>query len=112
MRPVGFRVEDEEAAGALADPLDEARVIRAAQQGFDAVQRIGAAAAGAIVRLGPLVNHRERKAEVGGDLFGAGLLKHLAKHFVSLHGASMKSTARVGKTERVKPLSLICNMAE
>ena len=45
MRVGGFGVPDEEPAGALADPLDEAGVVGALDQRVNAVQRVGAAAA-------------------------------------------------------------------
>ena len=67
----------------MVDPLDESRVVGALNERVHAVERVRAAAAGGlIVRLGPLVNHRERKAEAGGDLLGTGLLEDFAQKFV------------------------------
>src|SRR5207245_2522736 len=61
-----LRVEDEEAAGALADPLDEPGVAGAPVQRLDAVERVLDAAF--VVRgLGPLVDHRGGEVEVGGN---------------------------------------------
>src|SRR5258706_4657162 len=83
MRRIGFWVENEEPAGALANPLNQAPVIGAAQQGLDAVERIGAAAAGRHIRgFGPFVNHGKRKAEIGGHLLGAAFLKDLAQYLM------------------------------
>ncbi len=83
VRFVAFRVEDEKASGALADPLHQTSVVGAAQQCFDTVERIGAAAAGGNVGwLGPFVNHRQRETEVGRNLLGAALLENLAQDFV------------------------------
>lgn len=93
MRFVGFGIENEEATATLANPLDEPLVIRAAQQGFDAVERVGSAAAGAVIRLGPFVNRGKRQAEFGGHLFGAAFLKHLAEQFVRLHSLKMLEAA-------------------
>jgi len=71
MRQVGFGIQDEKSACALAKPLDKAMVFGAFEERFDAVKWIGCAAAGCGFRwLGPFVNHGSRKAEVGGDLLG------------------------------------------
>ena len=83
MRVGGLGILDEEAPGALADPLDEARVVGAADQRVDAVQRVGAAAAGGgIARLGPLVDHRKREPQLGGHLLGAAPLEDFTQDFV------------------------------
>ena len=83
---VGFGIENEKPAGALADPLHEPMIARVTQQRFHAIERIGRAAAGAFVRLGPLVNHRERQPGFRSHLFDVGLLKDLAQEFMGLHG--------------------------
>ena len=85
VRFVDFWIENEEAARPLTDPLDEAPVVRAAQQRVNSVQRVGAAAAGtfgAICRLRTFVNQGEGKPELGGYLFGAAFLKHFAQEFM------------------------------
>ena len=97
MRLVGFRIPDEEPAGALANPLHESRVAGAFQQGFDAVEWIDRAATIALVRFGPLVNHGKREPKVGSDLFGAGFLKDFAEKFVRLHMRTMRKRENVGK---------------
>src|SRR2546423_2140000 len=80
---VGLGIENEEATCALTNPLDQPPVVRAVEQGFDAIERIGASAAGSDVRrLGPLINHRKGKAEFGGDLLGTALLENFAQDFV------------------------------
>ena len=83
----GLGVADEEASSALTDPVDQARVVGAFQQGFDAVQRIHGTAAIVVIRFRPLVDHRQREPEVGGDLFGAGSFQGGREEFVRLHGA-------------------------
>jgi len=58
MGAVSFGVADIEAAGFLADPLHEPFVFGAGDEGGDAVERIGRAAAGGFFgRFRPLVNH-------------------------------------------------------
>ena len=89
VRLVGLGIQDEETTGAFADPLHEATVVGAAYQLLDAIQRIDRAAAVAIVRLGPFVDHGEREVEVGGNLLRAGFLDDLAQEFVRLHGRTM-----------------------
>ena len=82
---------DEKAAGALANPLHEAMVARALEQGFDAVERVGGAAPGGVIRgLRPLIDHGQGEAEVGGDLFGGLFVKNLAEELVGLHGETME----------------------
>src|SRR5689334_19643205 len=92
VRVVSSWVADEEPAALLANPLDEALIVGAPEQGFDAVERIGRATAGGVVRrFGPLVNHGERKVEIGGDLLGAGFLKDLSQQLVGMHEAKMQT---------------------
>jgi hypothetical protein len=63
--------------------LDEVRVFGAPYKGIDPVQRVGAATAGDwITRFGPLVDHREREAQLGGHLLGTALLKDFPQEFV------------------------------
>src|SRR5215204_5718759 len=91
MRLVGFRIQDEEATSPLAKPLDQAPVIGAPQQGVNAIERVGAAAAGRhIRRFGPLINHRKREAKIGGDLLGTALLKDLTQNFMRLHARNIE----------------------
>jgi len=60
-------VSDEESARALANPFDDAHVLAAAIERFDAVERIGCAAAGGrFGRLGPFVDQGEGKAQLTG----------------------------------------------
>ena len=73
-------------AGTLADPLDQSPIFRAFEQRFNAIQRIDRAAAGAVIRFRPFINHRKRQAEIRGHLLGAGLLENFAEKFVGLHG--------------------------
>src|SRR5690349_2056116 len=89
MGPVVFWVFDEEAAGAFANPLDEAEVVGAFDEGFDAVERVGSAAAAGFVGLGPFVNERLGKAHVGGDLLDVTFFENFAKKFVGLHGGGL-----------------------
>ena len=97
-----FGVEDEKAAGALANPLDEPVVAGALQQRLDAVERIaGAAARGVVRRFGPLVNHGKRQAKVGGDLFGGFFVEDLAQQFVGMHDETMEKPGGIGKREAV-----------
>jgi hypothetical protein len=63
--------------------LNEARVFGALDECVDAVERVGAAAAGGCVTgLGPLIDHGERESEAGGHLLGTVLLKYFAQEFV------------------------------
>lgn len=93
-------VEDEKAAGALANPLDEPVVGGALQQSLDAVERVaGAAARGVVWRFGPFVNHGKRQAEVSGDLFGGFFVENLAQQFVGVHDETMEKRGGIGKRE-------------
>src|SRR5208282_5890595 len=100
-------VEDEKAAGTLANPLDKPVVAGALQQRFDAVERVAGAAAGGVVRrLGPFIDHRKRQAEIGGDLFGGFFVENLAQQFIGMHdgtmekrGGSVKPKNRSSKSE-------------
>ena len=97
-----FGVEDEKAAGALANPLNKPLVAGAFQQRLNAVERIAGAAAGGVVRrFSPFVNHGKRQAEVGGDLFGGFFVKDLAQQFVGMHGQTMEKPGGIGKREAV-----------
>jgi hypothetical protein len=98
MSPVVFWVFDEETSGALANPLDEAEVVRAFDEGFDAVEGVGGAAAAGFVSLGPFVDERLGKAHVGGDLLDVTLFKNFAKKFVGLHGGGLADAAREGNS--------------
>ena len=83
MRFINLGIENEEAAGALADPLNQPPVAGAAQQRLDTVERVRAAAARGLVGwFGPFVDHRQRKTEFRGDLLGTALLEHLAQNFM------------------------------
>src|SRR5436190_15913285 len=97
MRPGRLGISDEEPAGPFTNPVHNAGVVGAADQRFDAVQRIGRAAASAIVRLGPFVDHRERQAELSGDLFGAAFLENFLEHFMRFHAPTLARTC--GRTE-------------
>jgi hypothetical protein len=56
--------------------LRDARVVRAANELADAIERAaGAAAALVLRRLGPFVDEREGEAEIRGDLLRAGFLQ-------------------------------------
>ena len=96
-------VDDEKAAGALANPLDVPVVAGAGQQRLDAVERVaGAAARGVVRRFGPFVNHGKRQAEVGGDLFGGLFVENLAQQFVGVHDETMEKQGGIGKREAVR----------
>ena len=74
---VGLGIFDEETAGPLANPLDEARVAADALERLDAVERINGAAAGSRIGwLGPLINHGKGKAQFRRDGLGAAFLEH------------------------------------
>ena len=76
---VRLGVLDKETIGAMANPLDDARIGAAFNQGLDAVEGIGGAAAvRRLGRLGPFVNHGKRQAQLGGDLLGAAFLQNFA----------------------------------
>lgn len=78
---------NKETAGALAYPLDQPVVAGAGQQGFNAVERVAGAAAGSMIwRFSPFIDHGQRQAEVGGDLFRRLFLENLAQQFIGLHG--------------------------
>jgi hypothetical protein len=88
VRLVDFRIQNEEASGALANPLHQAAIAGAPEQRVDPIERVGAAASrNRIRRFRPLINHGKRKAQICGYLFGAALLKNLAQDFVRLHKA-------------------------
>ena len=55
--------------------------------------------AGVFGRLGPFINHRNRQADVVGDLFGRFRLENFAQEFVGLHGQTMKKMGLIGKRE-------------
>ncbi len=83
VRDVGLWVSDEETTGPLADPLHESLVFGAVEKGLYAIQRVSASAAGCLVRwLGPLVDHGQRKAQIGRDLLWTALLKNFPQQFV------------------------------
>ena len=71
-----------EAAGLLADPLRQLGAAGALDERCNPVQRVCRAALAFPAWFRPFVDHREREAEIRGDLFGAGLLKNLAQKFV------------------------------
>ncbi len=77
-----FRILDEETAGAFADPLHDAWIFCAAQESFNAVERIGCTAAAAFVGFCPFVNHRKGESEFGRNLLGTGLLHDFPEKFV------------------------------
>lgn len=86
MRVMPLGVADEEPARALANPLHDAGIIRAANQSVDAIQWVdGAAARPFLGRFGPLVDHGEGQAQLRRDLLGAALLKDFAQQFVGVH---------------------------
>jgi hypothetical protein len=89
MGPSVFWVFDEEAAGAFANPLDEAKVVGAADEGFDAVEGIGGAAAAGFVGLGPFINEGLGEAHVGGDLLDVTFFENFTKKFVGLHAGGL-----------------------
>ena len=83
MGAMGLGIEDKEPSRSLTDPLDEPTVIGAAEQGVDAIQRVGTAAAGGGIRgFRPLIDHGKGKAEVGGDLLGTALLEDVTQNLV------------------------------
>ena len=90
MRLVRLGIQDEKTAGALTNPLNEPVIGRAAKQRFNAVERIGRAAAAAIIRLRPFVNRGKGQTEFCGDLFGAAFLENLAQKFMRLHHIKME----------------------
>jgi len=93
-------VLNKKAAGALANPLGNPMIAGALEQCFNAVKRVGnAAATGVFGRLGPFINHRNRQADVLGDLLGRLRLKNLTQQFVGLHDQTMKKPALAGKRE-------------
>lgn len=103
MSIVAFRIADEEPAALLANPLHKPLVVGALEQRFDAIERIGSAAAGNILgRLRPLIDHGERQIEIGGDLLGAGFVEHLAQQLVGMHESKMQKRLLLGKTEGAK----------
>ena len=107
VRPGRLRVADEEAARPLANPMDNPRVVGAADERLDAVERIGRAAAGAVVRFGPLVDHGERKTQLRGDLFGAALLKNFLEYFMRFHAVNPSKSARPKEARSYKPLTTL-----
>ena len=83
VRLVGLRIEDEKSACPLANPLHQPAVIGATQQRVNAIQGIGAAAAGGdIRRLRPFVNHGQRQPKLRGHLLGTALLEYIAQNLV------------------------------
>lgn len=97
---VTFGILDEEAATALADPVDDAQVIGRTEQRINAVERIGGAAAGGFVRrFRPFVDHGQGKIQVGGNLLGARALQDFAQNFMGMHGGKMRRGPEVGKRE-------------
>jgi len=64
--------------------LHEAFVFRAAKEGFDAVERIGRAAAG-LFRFTPFVNQRDGDAEVRRNLLRIAAFKDFTQQFVGIH---------------------------
>ena len=89
MGPGVFWVFDEEAAGAFANPLDEAKVVGAFDEGFDAVEGVGGAAAAGFISLSPFVDEGLGEAHVGGDLLDVTFFENFAKKFVGLHGGGL-----------------------
>ena len=77
MGPMGLRVLNEEAAGALTDPLDDPGIFGGGDEFFDAVQWVGGSAPGSLIGFRPFVDHGEGQVEVGGHLLDAGLGEHL-----------------------------------
>lgn len=75
-------IEDKKTAGTLAEPLDEAMVLGALEEGFDAVERVLNILAALGWRLGPLVDHGGGKFQVGGDLLGRLFLEDLSEQFM------------------------------
>jgi hypothetical protein len=77
---VRLGILDEEPAVALAEPLDDAQIAGAFLEGVNAIEGIGGSTAdGGLGWLSPFVNHGEREAQLGGDLFGAAFLKNFAQ---------------------------------
>jgi hypothetical protein len=93
--PVGFRVIDEEAAGTFAEPLNDAEIACAMEEGLDAVEWIGRPAACGVVGFGPFVDEGKGQAELGGDLFGAGFGEDVTQQFMGLHGSEDRGAGRV-----------------
>ena len=71
----------------------------ALEQRVHPVERIVHAAAPVVGRLRPFVNHGSGEFQVGGNLLGCFLFKHLAEQFVGFHGATMRNCRRLGKRE-------------
>ena len=92
-------IEDEKAARALAEPLDEPDVAGALVKCLDAVQRVFNAAAAVVGRLRPLVNHGRGEFEVGGDFLGRLLVEDFVEQFMGFHGVKMGKCGRLGKRE-------------
>lgn len=82
-----LRVANEKPAGFLADPLDKANVVGAAEERFDAVEGIGSAAAGAagFGRLSPFVDEGLGEAQFRGDLLHVAFVKNFAEQFMGVH---------------------------
>ena len=100
VRVGGFGIADEKSAGVLADPVNEAGVVRDADERLHAVEGIDRAAAVALVRFRPFINHRQRKSEIGCDLLGAGGFKNFAEEFMRLHAQVL---AKRRRSSRAKP---------
>lgn len=95
-----LRIQDEETAGALADPLHEPVVAGALDERLDAVEGIVNAAAGG-VGFAPFVDHGGGEFEVGGDFLVLLFFKDFAEEFVGLHGLKMLKRGIVGKREAI-----------
>jgi len=94
-------IQDEEAAGTLAEPLNEPVVAGALEERLDAVQWVFNAAALVLRRLRPFVDHGGRELEVGGDFLGRFLVEDGAEQFVGFHGATMRKPRNFGKSEAI-----------
>jgi hypothetical protein len=82
-----FGIADEEAAGFLAEPLDEVEFTGEFGEFVDAIEGVAAAAAFSFFGgLGPFVDEGEGEAELCGDLFGARFVDGLFDNFVRFHG--------------------------
>src|SRR6266849_6083771 len=93
---VGSRVLDEEAAGALANPLHEPSILGAVEQALDPVEGIDGSAAARLIRgFGPFVNQGERQSQFRSDMLGAAVLQYFAQQFVGVHDAD-RAPVRTG----------------
>ena len=80
------KIEKIDAVFFAAEPLNQAKILRALNQGSHAIQRIGGATTVLAGCLGPFVNQGKGESHILGDLLGTCFLEDFPQEIMRFHG--------------------------